>query len=268
MSWVRIDDGMPQHPKVSGLSPPAFVLHIRALCWCSRYLTNGFVKSSAEATLTGDLIFGLNQTNATDAINDLTGQLEASGLWKKARGGWIIHDYLKYNPCKDKVLEDRERGKKRAQSSHNLRVKIEDSSPDLHPTPAPAPTPKKKHITPSYRFPKGTPVCEDCKTVLQELNQLTGRHYRGDGNGLKNIHARHSAYSLEDCLKVIRVKVSQWVNNPEMSKYLRPSTLFGKTKFDGYVNEPTKVHDKDLFVGKHSEEEEWGTVTFPDNTQN
>ena len=31
-------------------------------------------------------------------------------------------------------------------------------------------------------------------------------------------------------------KVNQWLDDPEMSKYLRPETLYGK-KFEGYLNE-------------------------------
>jgi uncharacterized phage protein (TIGR02220 family) len=44
------------------------------------------------------------------------------------------------------------------------------------------------------------------------------------------------AYSPSDIRNVIAFKNRQWKGNPEMSKYLRPQTLFS-TKFEGYLSE-------------------------------
>ena len=41
MTWLRIDDAMVDHPKIIGLSDGAFRLHITALCYCARHLTDG-----------------------------------------------------------------------------------------------------------------------------------------------------------------------------------------------------------------------------------
>ena len=41
---------------------------------------------------------------------------------------------------------------------------------------------------------------------------------------------------MENFITVNEKKVKQWLNDPEMSKFLRPSTLYGD-KFDGYLNE-------------------------------
>jgi uncharacterized phage protein (TIGR02220 family) len=41
---------------------------------------------------------------------------------------------------------------------------------------------------------------------------------------------------LDDFKKVINVKSSQWLNDSNMNKYLRPQTLFGN-KFDDYLQE-------------------------------
>ena len=63
---------------------------------------------------------------------------------------------------------------------------------------------------------------------------------------------------MEDCLKVIGIKCSQWKNNPEMNKYLRPETLFNATKFGGYLNEQ-EVKTSPQFTGYANDEEpfEW-----------
>jgi len=45
-------------------------------------------------------------------------------------------------------------------------------------------------------------------------------------------------YSKEDFITVNQKKVNQWLDDPEMSKFLRPETLYGN-KFEGYLNEVT-----------------------------
>ena len=37
-------------------------------------------------------------------------------------------------------------------------------------------------------------------------------------------------------MKVIDVKTAEWLNDSDMSKYLRPTTLFG-AKFESYLNQ-------------------------------
>jgi uncharacterized phage protein (TIGR02220 family) len=51
------------------------------------------------------------------------------------------------------------------------------------------------------------------------------------------IKARMSeGFTVENFITVNEKKVKQWLHDPEMSKYLRPVTLYGN-KFDGYLNE-------------------------------
>lgn len=45
-------------------------------------------------------------------------------------------------------------------------------------------------------------------------------------------------FKEDDFITVIDKKSSQWLNNKEMCKFLRPETLFGN-KFEGYLNEQT-----------------------------
>lgn len=80
--------------------------------------------------------------------------------------------------------------------------------------------------------------CPECSAALDELNRLTSRHYNGAGKSLANLHARHTEHGLEAVLRVIRTKTRAWINSDKWSRFLRPETLFGPTKFDGYVNEP------------------------------
>lgn len=40
-TYIRVHDGMPDHPKIDPLSDTAFRLLITSWCWCSRHLTDG-----------------------------------------------------------------------------------------------------------------------------------------------------------------------------------------------------------------------------------
>jgi len=51
------------------------------------------------------------------------------------------------------------------------------------------------------------------------------------------IHARfNEGFTLQDFKKVIDIKTVEWINNPNMSKYLRPETLFSN-KFESYLQQ-------------------------------
>ena len=42
-------------------------------------------------------------------------------------------------------------------------------------------------------------------------------------------------YTLDDLKSVIASRTKDWWNNPEMRRYIQPSTLFRPTKFPGYL---------------------------------
>lgn len=114
MPWVRFDDQFPIHRKVKGLTDAEFRLHTEAIFWCARNLTDGYV--------------------ARDELRDVSGiskperhltALVSRGLWLETDGGWIIHDYLTYQPSRSKVLQTREQraiaGKKGGERSGQTR---------------------------------------------------------------------------------------------------------------------------------------------------
>lgn len=74
--------------------------------------------------------------------------------------------------------------------------------------------------------------------IVTYLNDAADKNYRSSTNKTRSlIKARwNEGFRLDDFKKVIDNKVAHWMSNPEMSKYLRPQTLFG-TKFESYLNE-------------------------------
>ncbi len=76
------------------------------------------------------------------------------------------------------------------------------------------------------------------KQIIDYLNQKTGKNFKPTTAETKrHINARlKDGFTVNDFFTVIDTKVNQWLNSPDMCKYLRPSTLFS-TKFESYLNE-------------------------------
>ena len=76
------------------------------------------------------------------------------------------------------------------------------------------------------------------KEIIDYLNKKTGRRFPATAKRNREpIHARwRKGYRLEDFKRVIDNKCFSWANDPKMSAYLRPTTLFGP-KFNDYLNE-------------------------------
>lgn len=97
-------------------------------------------------------------------------------------------------------------------------------------------TTRRKHEVPQ-RETAETPA-EGMRAVIEHLNEVTGKSYdyRCDSSS-KPVTARlNEGYTVEDCIKVIDVKASEWLRT-DMSKYLRPETLFRASKFESYLQQ-------------------------------
>ncbi|PIC82827.1 hypothetical protein CSV73_10250 [Sporosarcina sp. P1] len=76
-------------------------------------------------------------------------------------------------------------------------------------------------------------------SVIQYLNDQTGKQFKITSTTTKKFIAGRvkEGYTQEDFMKVIDLKVSQWMNHAEFNRFLRPSTLFSATNFENYINE-------------------------------
>ena len=94
---------------------------------------------------------------------------------------------------------------------------------------------KKIELVPSKKENQQIPY----KKIIEHLNNKTGKKYSYKSSGNQRlIKARYNEdYKLEDFIKVIDVKVDEWLNNSEMNMYLRPETLFKSSNFDKYLNQ-------------------------------
>lgn len=82
--------------------------------------------------------------------------------------------------------------------------------------------------------------------IIDYLNLKTGKKFSSKSEANKKLISGRfgEGRTLEEFKHVIDVKCEQWINNNEMSDYLRPCTLFSQKNFENYVNEKRKVPDK------------------------
>lgn len=78
-------------------------------------------------------------------------------------------------------------------------------------------------------------------SIIEYLNIKASKNFKPTTPATKRLinGRRAEGYTLDDFKSVIDVKVKQWLNNPEMNVYLRPSTLFAPKNFENYLNENT-----------------------------
>jgi uncharacterized phage protein (TIGR02220 family) len=84
--------------------------------------------------------------------------------------------------------------------------------------------------------PKKDPeAMTNARVALHWLNEKTGRHYRETDSNLAFISSRlrEPGVEIEGVKRMIERQCALWNNTPQ-AEFLRPETLFNRTKFDGY----------------------------------
>ena len=85
-------------------------------------------------------------------------------------------------------------------------------------------------------FPAKTLRMAKARPVLAVLNEVSGRKFRETEANLLLIASRleEPDVTVEGCIAMVRRQAAKWLREPHMAEFLRPETLFGKQKFDGY----------------------------------
>lgn len=118
MAWVRIDDSFASHPKVVAAGPLAMAMQVAALCYCNRELTDGFVPRAVARTLLDwqieredGRLFDVGVTCGMQgddvSCSWVIDVLVEAGMWEVVDGGYLIHDYLEYQPSRAQVESER-----------------------------------------------------------------------------------------------------------------------------------------------------------------
>ena len=79
---------------------------------------------------------------------------------------------------------------------------------------------------------------DKAKDLLKFFNEIAEKKFKPISANLKLISSLLSDYNEIEIRGVIINKTEQWKGHWDLEKYLRPSTIFRRSNFDGYVNEP------------------------------
>jgi len=139
----------------------------------------------------------------------------------------------------------------------NRRLKSTKRAPDVHEPPPnqepltknqePVTSNQQETLTtlsgkPDVDLPKSKSEnverLEIARTVIDFLNTKTGRNYRHVPANLEPICARlKEGATLTELRQVIAKKTREWGTDEKMNQFLRPDTLFNRTKFAQYQGE-------------------------------
>jgi hypothetical protein len=158
MPWARFDERFPKHRRIRGLSDAAFRLQVSAVCWSSEYLTNGHIPP-------GDLSDSAEMKRPEKAATELAqvGRWHLPGhdcdseFCYPIADGWLIHNYLEFNPSRESVETKREadaQRKKAGRTSESRRSPRGHTSESevTHPVPS-RPVPVVTNVTTNRPVP-------------------------------------------------------------------------------------------------------------------
>lgn len=115
MTWVRFDDQFPIHRKIGGLSDALYRLHTESIFWCARNMTDGvifraeFKQVSRKAKpKNAELLVSFGLWHEAGKLCTSCAESLAEAGTPEPTDGWVIHDYLQFQPSRSKVVQDRQ----------------------------------------------------------------------------------------------------------------------------------------------------------------
>lgn len=112
--FAPFDVGLPEHPKVIGLSDGAFRAMVEAILYARRSLSDGFLDERVVLRKWGQ-----------DVADELTSNDPERPTWVRIEGGWQIHDFEKHHTTRADIEAKRavraEAGRKGGMRSGQVR---------------------------------------------------------------------------------------------------------------------------------------------------
>ena len=127
--------------------------------------------------------------------------------WQKYQGDFSTHRVRHWREMK--------RSKRRGEETRRDEKRKEDKEPPI--------------------VPQGT-FRSEAVEVLTFLNHKTGRNFQPRDNLHFIVDRLKAGATVDQCRAIIGLKTAKW-QGTEMAMYLRPATLFNKTKFAQYLGE-------------------------------
>ena len=105
-------------------------------------------------------------------------------------------------------------------------------------------------------------MSDQVSEIVDYLNAKLGTRYKKSKSTTSQIKARlEEGHTVDDFKTVIDKKVRSWKDDPKMSQYLRPETLFRPSHFESYLNEieTGRASPKEMTPSTHSKIHNFGT---------
>lgn len=79
---------------------------------------------------------------------------------------------------------------------------------------------------------------EDIDKVIEFFNEFCKTKFKTKSKSTRScIRARLNDFKVDDLKSVIRSRHRAWNSDVQMQQYIRPITIFGAEKFEGYLNQ-------------------------------
>jgi hypothetical protein len=193
MTWIRVDDHFADHPKVMALGSDRLaglgLWHVAA-SYSARYLTDGYVPSTHVRA---------------HAPQRLVSRMVTVGLFDPVDGGYMLHDWLNYNPSRKAVEEAQ--AKKRAAGQAGGRASAgargtangaAHAEAESNPVPVPLPIPVPEVLS---EVPNPAEWV-DPMTFYQERARRRSLSQK-ERDWIEDLHARFSRTELVRALQVV-----------------------------------------------------------------
>ena len=246
MSWVRIDDKFYNHPKVLRVGPLGIALQVTALCYCNAHLTDGLLPREAVPGLLN--FAGIDGPGRPIECWDVVDLLLGAGMWSETKTGYVVHDYLEYQPDRASVTRDREAARVRQARFRETSDAKRNAVTNARVTgaPIPIPTPKKEHresAAPRRLSPRPPSEYPSAKAFREVVNRWPAKSLQ-DG-----IHALVG--SEPDAVELWRKIVRAWIglgwnpmNTDGMLEFFKRQEIPRGGK-PGDNGKPAKMSDKE-----------------------
>jgi hypothetical protein len=218
--WFRLDDSFHSHPKVIAAGNEAIGLYARCGTYAAQFSTDGFIPEDI-AVLYGASDTGSRRNPGTGKPETLAETLVRAKLWRRARGGWRMPDYLEYNPSKEAVDNERKKAAERQRRRREALLSRRDSRGDSQD---PVPSRPVPDVNGSVSGPvtggnaRASPDDGIVRMIMDEIHAATGRRISPEW-ATRTYHLLLSGRSVDRPVSYIRSAIR---NEPDPKKRFLP----------------------------------------------
>ena len=210
-TYIKVHDGMPDHPKVDGLSDRAFRLLVESWCWCSRHLTDGKMPAATW-----------RKRGTPKARKELI----AAGLVRETADGVDMHDYLQHQRSAEEVQQIRDAKGKGGALGNHIRWHVSRGVVD----------PDCAHCEPPNRFANGSHMRSqdrsqnDRKTSPVSVSETEVQGSVGESSSVVDARAKFDDRDSKidkQIIELLRALTGRTVG-PEWARQVRLQILSGR----------------------------------------